>query len=643
MGIIILCLMLFGCLYVCTKKGNRENPGTKADRVEQILSEMTLKDKVEQMMVVSFREWKESHTAQDVITVDNKEADEKGDNVTELNDIFRETLRTHHFGGAYLFSENYDCAEQTLKLVADFQKTTVESGGIPLFITTDQEGGNVSRVVFGTWGVGNMALAATGCPDNAKEMASIYGKELHMLGINVDSAPVLDINMNPDNPVIGARSFSDDPDVVSEYGLKYMEGLHEEGVMTTLKHFPGHGDTDTDSHTGFPVIRKSYDELKSMELVPFQKAIDAGADMVMSAHVQFPEIEPASFISASTGRKVYLPATMSRIFMTDILRNDMGFEGVILSDALDMGALTDHFSPEDVVKYAINAGVDMLLLPGVRNTDDYNLCMEMTDTAVKLAECGEISKERIDESVRRILRMKEKYGLLDQTDFSVTEEMTEAAREGVGSRENLEKAWQIAECAVTLLKNEDSAFPLPVKEGENTLILFSDNSGGRADTGELVRMILEEKNALPGGSEIAVMQHTSDNGEMCLEAAKNAEHVILVHRTYSMACIDPRTEEGFSAELFDRIIEKRHEAGRKVIVVSCSLPYDAARFAEADAILLTYMSSTIWQISPENGRETAFAPNLPAALCACFGYGEAKGKVPVKLPEIDEDYKYVLP
>ena len=128
MGIIILCLMLFGCLYVCTKKGDQETPGTRADRVEQILSEMTLKDKVEQMMVVSFREWKESPTAQDVITVDNKEVDEKGDNVTELNDIFRETLRTHHFGGVYLFSENYDCAEQTLKLVADFQKTTVEGG-----------------------------------------------------------------------------------------------------------------------------------------------------------------------------------------------------------------------------------------------------------------------------------------------------------------------------------------------------------------------------------------------------------------------------------------------------------------------------------------------------------------------------------
>ena len=212
-----------------------------------------------------------------------------------------------------------------------------------------------------------------------------------------------------------------------------------------------------------------------------------------------------------------------------------------------------------------------------------------------------------------------------------------------GNQENLEKAWQIAECAVTLLKNEDNAFPLPVKEGENTLILSSDNSGGRADTGDLAKMILEEKNALPGGSEIVAMQHSKDNGEMCLEAAQNAEHVILVHRTYSMACIDPRTEEGFSAELFDRIIEKRHEAGRKVIVVSCSLPYDAARFAEADAILLTYMSSTIRQISPANGRETAFAPNLPAALCACFGYGEAKGKVPVKLPEIDEDYKYVLP
>ena len=650
-----------GRFNVMVKQGdpeNQENPeeqkdqaeqedlvgqAAQEDRVEQILSEMTLEDKVEQMMVVSFREWKEGPAAETIQTVNNNESDELEDNVTELNGPFREALQTHHFGGAVFFSENYSSAEQTVKLAADFQETTVQNGGLPLFIATDQEGGNVSRVIFGTYGVGNMALAATGDPENAREMGAIYGKELQLLGINTEFGPVLDVNTDPVNPIIGARSFSDDPAVVAEYGLKYIEGLHEMGCMATLKHFPGHGATEADSHTDFPIIRKSYKELQAVELVPFQAAIDAGADMIMTAHIQFPEIEPASLVSISTGEKVYLPATMSHVFMTDILRNDMGFEGVVFSDALDMGAIVDHFSTEDVLQYAVNAGVDMLLLPGVRNAGDFDLCMEMVDTAIRLAESGEIPMERIDESVRRILRMKEKCGLLDRKDFSVTEEMIEAAREGVGSAENLEKAWQIAGEAVTVLKNENDAFPLDVKEGENALILFSENCASRAETGDLVKQILEEQKVLPENSTITVMQNTADNGELCLEAAKEADHVILVYRMYNAASIDPRTAEGASSADFDRIIAARHQAGKKVIVVSCSLPYDAARFPDADGILLTYMSSPIWQLSPENGRETDFAPNLPVALCACFGYEEAKGTVPVKLPELDENYQFVLP
>lgn len=428
-GIIVL-MMVSLCLCACANADKDENPPDRSERVEQILSEMTLEEKVEQMMFVSFREWKSSHTPDDIKTVQNKESDELKDNITELNDIFRNVLQTYHFGGFVLFSENYYCAEQTLKLTADIQKTTVEAGGIPLLIATDQEGGNVSRVIFGTWGVGNMALAATGNSDNAKEMASIYGNELRLLGINTDFGPVLDVNSNPANSVIGARSFSDDPKVVSEYGMKYVEGLHEAGVTATIKHFPGHGDTDTDSHTGFPVVNKTYDELKSMELIPFQEAINTGADMVMTAHIQFPRIEPAPYISVSTGEKVCLPATLSWVFMTDILRNDMGFEGVTVSDALDMSAITDHFKTEDVLRYSINAGVDMLTLPSVRDNADLDLCKEIIDTAIELAKNGEIRMERIDESVRRILRIKEKYGLLDQKDFSVTNEMIRAAREG---------------------------------------------------------------------------------------------------------------------------------------------------------------------------------------------------------------------
>lgn len=639
-GIIVL-MMVSLCLCACANGDKDENPPDRSERVEQILSEMTLEEKVEQMMFVSFREWKSSHTPDDIKTVQNKESDELKDNITELNDIFRNVLQTYHFGGFVLFSENYYCAEQTLKLTADIQKTTVEAGGIPLLIATDQEGGNVSRVIFGTWGVGNMALAATGNSDNAKEMASIYGNELRLLGINTDFGPVLDVNSNPANPVIGARSFSDDPKVVSEYGMKYVEGLHEAGVPATIKHFPGHGDTDTDSHTGFPVVNKTYDELKSMELIPFQEAINTGADMVMTAHIQFPRIEPAPYISVSTGENVCLPATLSRVFMTDILRNDMGFEGVTVSDALDMSAITDHFKTEDVIRYSINAGVDMLTLPSVRDNADLDLCKEIIDTAIELAKNGEIRMERIDESVRRILRIKEKYGLLDQKDFSVTNEMIRAAREGVGNRESMDIAWNIAEQAVTVVKNENHALPISAKEGESILILFSDSSASRASSWDVANSILKDKDILPRNIEINVIPNTADNSKECMEAAKKADHVILVYRTYNEACLDPDTEEGSSSGVFDHIIDTRHQESKNVILVSCSLPYDATRFSEADAILLTYMSSNIRQISPENGREINFVPNLPAALCICFGCGEANGKVPVYLPEINENKKLI--
>ena len=188
-----------------------------------------------------------------------------------------------------------------------------------------------------------MALAATGNPEYARTMASIYGRELGLVGVNTDFAPVMDINNNPNNPVIGVRSFGDSPETVAEYGIPFMEGLHDQGTIVTLKHFPGHGNTDTDSHTGFPCIESTYEELKDFELVPFQAAFEAGADMIMTAHIQYPKIETDTYTSISTGEEVYLPATMSHTILTDILRGDMGFDGLVVTDALDMAAICACF------------------------------------------------------------------------------------------------------------------------------------------------------------------------------------------------------------------------------------------------------------------------------------------------------------
>ena len=622
--LIMTLLMIFGTMAVPA--------GAESDPVERILSSMSLRDKVAQMMIASFRVWQET-------PADNGGKPGEGTvkvNITALNDPIREMVGRNHFGGMLLFQENYVEAEQTLRLISDFQAANRAGGGLPQVFFTDQEGGYVSRISYGTVGVGNMALGATGNAENARIMARIHGEELALLGVQADFAPVMDINNNPKNPVIGVRSFSDDPQAVADFGCAYLAGLHDTGTMAVLKHFPGHGNTDTDSHTGLPLINSTYDELKQFELIPFQAAIDAGADMVMTAHIQYPQIEKETYTSASTGKEIYLPATMSKTILTDILRGDMGFDGVIVCDALDMAAIADNFSTEDTIRLAIGAGVDMLILPSVKVTGSLQLMDTYIDTAAALVERGEISEERINESVRRILGTKQKYGVLDLADFTLTDTQIASARETIGSAAHLETEWQIAEKSLTLLKNEKGAFPLDVKAGEKTLILFANTCANRAGTGDQARKMLEERQALPEGAEITVMRHTRDNDEECIRAAVAADHVILVHRVYNQACMDPSTDDGFSSGTFDRIISAVHEAGKTVILVSCQLPYDAARFPEADAILLAYWGGVMRDL-PADG--TTRSTNLPAELLACFGVGDTRGKLPVNIPELDENFQ----
>ena len=612
-----LCLLTALALLCSLGAGWAEN-----ESPESILSSMTLREKAAQMMLPAFRTW--------------KEGDAGAVKVTELNEEIRAMLAKEHFGGVLLFGENFADAEQTLRLIADMQEANRATGGVPMLIAVDEEGGSVARLSYGVIGVSNMALGATGDPENARIMAGIHGKEIRLLGINVNFAPVMDVNNNAANPVIGIRSFSDDAQTVAEYGKAFIQGLHDVGVMATMKHFPGHGNTDTDSHTGFPVIESTYEELLSNELIPFKAGIDAGADMVMTAHIQFPQIEKETYTSTSTGEQVYLPATMSRTILTDILRGDLGFEGVIVSDALEMAAVANNFTGSDMLRLAINAGVDLLILPSVYDTDSFHQIEVMLDTAVRLVESGEIDESRINESVLRILTLKQKYGLLEQKDFSVTEEKIAAAKDGIGSQAYRDAEWIIAKKALTLVKNENGAFPLNLKAGEKTLILFADSCASRAGTGDLAVKLLKEKQALPEGTEIVVMKNTADNAEACIEAAKEADHVILVHRVYAIACLNPATGDGFSSGTFDKIIEAVHGMGKTVIVVSCQLPYDAARFPDADAILLTYWGSAMREL-PKEG--SFWSPNLPVGLLSCFGLYSAEGKLPVNIPALNDQYQ----
>ena len=625
----LLCLLM-ALVMVLSASAFAEN--AQGDSPEAILSRMTLRDKVAQMMIASFRVWQEVPPEGE----DMPEEEPPKENITQLNDEIRDMVSRNHFAGILLFGQNIVDAEQTLRLIADFQSTNQAGGGLPQIMFTDQEGGSVNRIPYGTQGVSNMALGATGETENARATAAIFGEELSLLGIQADFAPVVDVNNNPLNPVIGIRSFSDDPQTVAAFGEAYIQGLHDAGILSTAKHFPGHGDTDTDSHTGAPVIDRTYEELKARELIPFQAAIDAGVDMIMTAHIQYPQIETGTYTSISTGESIHLPATMSKTILTDILRGDMGFDGVVVTDALDMSAIADHFAIEDTIRLTIDAGVDMLILPPVTDTNVFQRVQTYVDTAVGLVERGEIDEARIDESVLRILKLKQKYGVLDLKDFAVTEEKLAATQAGVGSAEHREAEWEMAEKALTVYKNENSAFPLDVKAGEKTLILFADSCASRVGAGDLARQLLEEEQALPDGAEIAVMVSTADNEEECIQAAVDADHVILVHRVYNLACLNPETDDGFSSGTFDKIIPAVHGAGKTVIVVSCQLPYDATRFPDADAILLTWWGSTMRELPAEGA---CWSANLPAGLLACFGACPAEGTSPVELPALDDQYR----
>ena len=265
--------------------------------IKQMVDSMDTREKVEQMIMITLRPWN---------------AEGENESVTSLNDDLTYFIESHNFGGVCLYGDNVQTTAQTAELTNQIQQAAKNSYcGIPMLISADQEGGCIYRLGTGTPTCGNMALGATNDPELAYENAKILASEIKALGINTDLAPVIDVNNNPSNPVIGLRSFSSDPEIVGAMGEKYVEGLQSEGIITTCKHFPGHGDTSVDSHTGLPLINKTYDELKKVELAPYSSVIDK-TDMIMTAHIQFPKIETGEYVSKSTGEKINIPATLSK-------------------------------------------------------------------------------------------------------------------------------------------------------------------------------------------------------------------------------------------------------------------------------------------------------------------------------------------
>ncbi|MDP4102142.1 MAG: beta-N-acetylhexosaminidase, partial [Bacillota bacterium] len=452
-------LILSAVLFLSCFFGARQTEASASKRsidANQIVNRMSLDEKLGQMLMPDFRNWQ-------------KEGESSPQALTEMNDEVASLVKKYQFGGIILFAENVKTTKQTVQLTDDYQKASPK---IPLMLSIDQEGGIVTRLGEGTNFPGNMALGAARSRINAYQTGSIIGKELSALGINTDFSPVVDINNNPDNPVIGVRSFSSNRELTSRLGLYTMKGLQRQDIASALKHFPGHGDTDVDSHYGLPLVSHGQERLREVELYPFQKAIDAGADMVMTAHVQFPAFDDTTYKSKLDGSDILVPATLSKKVMTGLLRQEMGFNGVIVTDALNMKAIADHFGQEEAVVMAVKAGVDIALMPAsVTSLKEEQKFARVIQALKEAVKNGDIPEQQINNSVERIISLKIKRGMYPARNSDSTKEKIAKAKKIVGSKQHLKAEKKLAEKAVTVLKNEQHTLPFKPKKGSRILIV----------------------------------------------------------------------------------------------------------------------------------------------------------------------------
>ncbi|VEU82803.1 beta-N-acetylhexosaminidase [Acholeplasma hippikon] len=424
---------------------------------------------------------------------------------TEVNDDVRMLIRDYKVGNIILFARNIVSPKQLFELNKELQKIAMEEIGIPLYISIDQEGGMVSRIQDGaTFFPGAMTIAATNKLAYAYQVGDLMGKELINLGVNMDLAPILDINNNPRNPVIGVRSYADTPELVSLYANATIKGL-QNSIVATAKHFPGHGDTTVDSHLGLPTVTKTRSELEKFEFKPFRSAINEGVQAIMSAHINFTDLTEG------------VPATLSKKVLTDLLRGEMGFDGLIVTDALEMKAIDTHYGAVEASLMTLNAGANLLCI-----CHDLPYQTGAADRIEKALATGELTMETLDERVERILRYKK---MLKPIDFNVTYEDVKAL---VENDETKALAAKICEEAVTLIKGE------PIKLSNNALLVttlpkattIADDTDGGSTLTRKVKKEIPFLDIL----EIAVSPTDAEMEEV-IEKAKGYDQVI--YTTYN--------------------------------------------------------------------------------------------------------------
>lgn len=369
-----LALSCIGCGTTHNTDSTSQNIPDKTDKVQQIVDSMSLEEKVAQLFLV------QPEAIVDIGTA------------TAAGDATKQAINKTPVGGFVYFSDNLQSEQQVQDMLRNVQKYSEDRIGLPAFLSVDEEGGTVARVAstgrFDVTDVGDMEkIGASGDVQQARQAGETIGSYLSELGFNLDFAPDADVLTNPDNTVVEKRSFGSDPRVVSDMSLAVAQGLAQHQVYSVYKHFPGHGATAGDTHQGYAYTDKTLDELKQSELIPFENAIQNNAAFIMAAHISAPRV---------TGDDT--PASLSKTMITDILRGQMGYDGIVVTDAMNMGAVTEQYTSAQAAVKALQAGADLVLMP-----EDFQEAYQGVLDAVK---DGTLTEQRINESVTRIVKVK---------------------------------------------------------------------------------------------------------------------------------------------------------------------------------------------------------------------------------------------
>ncbi|MEE4597757.1 glycoside hydrolase family 3 N-terminal domain-containing protein [Streptomyces sp. DSM 41524] len=566
-------------------------------RIDELIGRMTLDQKIGQLFVM--RVYGHSATRPDPADVAANRKEIGVDNAAEL-------IAKYHVGGVmYIgWAHNIRDPHQVAALSNGIQKAALATSvPVPVLLSTDQEYGTVARVgAPATLFPGAMALGAGGSAADARTAARTAGAELAALGIRQDYAPIADVNVDPANPVIGVRSFGADPKAVARMVAAQVEGYQSAGVAATAKHFPGHGDTSVDSHVGLPRITHSRKEWERLDAPPFRAAIEAGIDSIMTAHLLFPALDPADD-----------PATLSRPILTGVLREELGYDGVVVTDSLGMAGVRKKYGDDRVPVLALKAGVDQLL-----NPPSLSLAFEGVRKAVR---AGELSEDRIDRSLRRVLELKLRRGLFDDPYTS-----DRAVNRTVGTREHRATADRIAERTTTLITNRGGLLPLSPRRHRDLLVVGVDAAAPSGTGGPPTSVLARALSGLGFRTE-ALTTGTADSPgpspqriEAAVAAARERDAVIVT--TYDIAAGSAQRA----------LVARLVATGVPVVHLALRNPYDIARLNGRDTAPGASLAAYCWT-----------DVELRAAARVIAGRATPHGRLPVAIRHADDPSRVLYP